>query len=143
AELGSAEDQRAARALAVLLDPDVLSRVDLRSTPRAVRQLVRRTDAADRTYPWLAAVGRLHGFVGIARPIGRRAAADPQADSERCLAPATVAIAEGRAANVLAGADERSRPLELLKRQEPQRVPHQHGDAVLPGAPFDRALQSP
>ena len=90
----------------------------------------------------LAAVGRLHRLVRIAGPVGGRAAADPQADAERRLPPAGVAVAQGRAADVLAGADERRRPLELLERQEPQGVPHQHGHAVLAGSPLDHPLQA-
>jgi hypothetical protein len=42
----------------------------------------------------------------------------------------------------LAGADQRRRPLGLLERQEPQRVPHEHRHAILAGSPFDGPLQS-
>ncbi len=133
--------QRPAGPLVVFLDLDVLAGVDLGAAPRAVGQLVRRSDASERTHLRLAAVGRFHRFIGVVGPVGRGAAADPQADAERRLAPAVVAVAQGRAANVLAGTDQRRGPLELLERQEPQRVPHQHGDAVLAGTPFDRPLQ--
>ena len=128
--------------LAVRLDLDVLAGVDLRAAPGAVRQLVRRADAADRARPvGLPPCAALIASAAVAGPVGRRAAADPQADAERRLAPAVVAVAQGRAADVLAGADQRRGPLELLDRQQPQRVPHQHGDAVLAGATLDDALQ--
>ena len=86
---------------------------------------------------------RFDRFIGIAGPVGRGAAAHPQADAERRLAPAIVAVAHGRAADVLAGADQGRGSLELLERQQPQRVPHQHGHAVLAGSTFDGSLQSP
>src|SRR5208283_3185302 len=129
-ELGPAVDQRAAGSFVVFLDLDVFARIDPRSTPGTVRQLMRRSRAADRTRPRLATVRCLDRFIGIARPVGRGAAADLQADAKWRFAPAIVALAQGRAANLLAGVNQSGGALELLEREQAQRVSHQHGHAA-------------
>ena len=68
-------------------------------------------------------------------------AADPQADPERRLAPAGIAGRDTLAAKHLARADQRRRALELLRRQQAQRVAHQHADAVAAVVAADHALQ--
>ena len=47
------------------------------------------------------------------------------------------------AADQLAGADERGGPLELLRGEQPQRVAHDHGDAVAAVAAVDDPLEAP
>ena len=47
------------------------------------------------------------------------------------------------AANRLAGTDQSRGPLELLNRQQSQRVPHQHGHALVADPARDGSLQSP
>ena len=79
---------------------------------------------------------RLGRLIGRVR---RGLLADPEADPERLLAPLRLVATPDH----LAGADQRRGPLELLDRQQPQRVPHQHGDPVLARPAGDRALQSP
>ncbi len=61
-------------------------------------------------------------------------AAHPEADPEGGGPPADVAAVVGLAAQDFGGADQRRRPLELLGGEQPQGVPHQHGDAGLAAA---------
>ena len=63
--------------------------------------------------------------------------ADPEPDAERLLAPLLIVAAP----DDLAGTDQGGGPLELLDGQEPQRVPHQHGDPLLTGPAGHRTLE--
>ena len=132
----AAERDRAATALGVGFHLDVLARVDLGPAPRAVGQLGR--GAAPLALE-LAAVLLLNGFRRLIGRVRRRLLPDPQADAERLLAPLLLVAAP----DDLAGADEGRRPLELLDRQQPQRVAHQHGHALLAGATGHASLQPP
>ena len=54
-------------------------------------------------------------------------------------APTLIALAQGVPTKRLAGADQRRGTLELLQRQQPQRVAHQHRQTVLTTAARHRA----
>ena len=112
AELGPAVDQRAAGPLAVLLDLDVLAGVDLRAAPRAVRQLVRRSHAAD-THPTSACrrapLSPLHRHRWSSwawccrRPKGRCGTASCPSDCRRCSWPCGECPRRRRSRRRLAG----------------------------------------
>ncbi len=71
----------------------------------------------------------------------------PSAPAAPCRVSTTTeaVVPRDRAADDLGGAHQRGRPLELLGGEQPQRVPHEHGDAVAAvarvGARPDHALQ--
>ena len=71
--------------------------------------------------------------------IGRGLAPYPQAQPEGRFAP-LCGIAQ---ADLLAGADQRGSALELLQREQTQRVPHQHRYTVFAVAPARVLLQPP
>ena len=73
-------------------------------------------------------------LVGLVDPLGRHVGADPEADPERLGSPGRRVVAAGQ----LGGADERRRALELLRREQAQGVPHEHGDAA---AAVERAVR--
>ena len=136
AEHVAAEGDGPAAALGVALDLDVPAGLDLRPAPRAVGQLGRRAAAPPLVLAAVLLLDRLGGLVGRVR---RRLLADPEPDAERLLAPLLLVAAP----DDLAGTDQGGGPLELLDGQQPQGVPHQDGDPVLPGAAGDRALEPP
>src|SRR5690606_36972584 len=102
-----------------------------------------RADPARDAAVALHAVARLEPLVALLGLVGRGLLADPEPDAEGLGAPATVALLRGLAADHLARADQRGGALELLEREQAQRVAHEHGDAVLARPAPDRALQSP
>ena len=112
--------------LGVGLDVEVAGRLDARC--RTTGRSSAGTGVPTRRRA-LVASGLLDRLARRRRSVGRGRAAHPQADAERRLAPAGVAVLQGLAADRLAGADQRRGPLELLDGQQAQRVPHQHGHA--------------
>ena len=109
------------------LDDDIAPRLDLRAAPRAAAQLRRR---AGSQLPPLVAASVLDGLLGVGRRIGCRSLANPQTDAERGLAPPLVALGQRLAANDLHRTQQRRCTLELLDRQQAQRVAHDHRQAV-------------
>src|SRR5262245_18798977 len=77
------------------------------------------------------------GVLGLLDRVGGGCLPDPKADEERLRSPARRILSS----DDLAGADERRRSLELLKRQHPQRVPHEDCDADVRSASAQLALQ--
>ena len=142
AELGPAVDQRPAGAFAVLLDLDMLAGVDLGPAPGAVGQLMRRADAADHARmpgcpPCAALTASSLSLVqfGVVLPPTHR--------------PRRNGVLPQRVSPLLRAVRRMSSQAQIRAaarwncwmRQQPQRVPHQHGDAVLTGPAFDGALQ--
>ena len=84
-------------------------------------------------------MGVFDGFRAVIGPVRRRLLPDPQADAERFLAPP---LRLGTPDD-LAGADQGRGPLELLEREQPKRVPHQHRNAGLAGPLPHDALEPP
>ena len=54
-----------------------------------------------------------------------------------------ISVFESLTANRLTGTHQSRGPLELLNREQPQRVSHQHGHAFSPTRPATSSLQSP
>src|SRR5207249_6100911 len=72
-------------------------------------------------------------------PVRRRRLSDPEPDPERLLPP-PLRIA---AAQQLARAHERRGALELLEREHPERVAHEHSYACVATPPAQLSLQTP
>ena len=123
---------------AVRVDLDVAAALQLRAAPRAAGELHRRGAAhAAAALPRL-----LDPLLGVLGPVRGRRLPDPQPDPHRRLTPPALlgglALSVEPAALQLARAQQRRRALELLQRQQPQRVAHQHRDAVAALAAADR-----
>ncbi len=108
--------------------------LERRAAPRAVGELIRCTAPAQRRRE---AVILLENLGGVFRPIGRAALADPQADAKWLVAPCGRVFTSDQ----FAGANEGGGALELLQRQQAQRVAHQHGHAAATGIACHLALQ--
>src|SRR2546427_190610 len=74
--------------------------------------------------------------------VWRRAPSHPEAYPERRVAPAGVLLFDRLPPDRLARADQRRRSLELLKREQAQRVSHEYGDSVLASPARHLTLQS-
>ena len=72
--------------------------------------------------------GPLELLLRLLVPLRRHVRPNPQPDPER-LVPPHAGITPPRH---LRGAHQRGRPLELLRGEQPQRVPHQHGHPGIP-----------
>ena len=112
-----------------------------RPAPRAHRQLQHAAQ-----HPFRATrLGDLP--FGLLEGVRRHRRADPKTDPERRRAPPRVPGVDPLPAQHLARAHQRRGPLELLRRQQPQRVPHQHRDPARPVIGVrtrpDHALQPP
>src|SRR5665213_1355500 len=107
------------------VDPYVAPSIDGSPAPRAGGQFEWIRLAARKA---VALPRRLDGFARVVRPVRGCRGTDPQAQAERRFAPTSVPD-HALAAKVLARANECSRTLELLRRQQTQRVTHEHGDA--------------
>jgi hypothetical protein len=127
------------RAPAVQVHTDVAGLVDRRPAPRAGRELGGR--AAAGTEPGGATL-LLDPGIGLLGPVGGRLPPNPEPDPERRRTEPPVAPLQRLLAKHLAGAQQRGRPLELLQGEQPQRVPHQHGNALAAVQPRDGALEA-
>jgi hypothetical protein len=85
-----------------------------------------------------AGVTLSQGFSRLFERVRCRLAAYPQTKSEWSRTP----LADIRLSNYLAGAHESGSALELLERQQPEGVAHQHGDSVIAWAAFNFSLPS-
>src|SRR5262249_57073424 len=91
AELVAAEGRGAPRLVGEGLGFQVLARLDGAAAPGAGGQLVGRADPSPAR-PVVVAPELLDGFGGVVALVRRGAPAHPQADAERRLAPALVAL---------------------------------------------------
>src|SRR5690606_10003612 len=96
AELVPAIGQSATGTVRIRLGIQMLARFDCAAAPRAGRALVWR---ANPTAHELIATSLLDRFDGIIGAVGRRAATDPEADAERRLSPAGIAVFKCLATN--------------------------------------------
>src|SRR5437016_515928 len=113
-------------------------RFDGTTTPGTSRELIRCADAPAQI---LVAPSLLDRFDSVVRAVRSGAASHPQTDAKRRLAPAFVAMFKSLATNRLARANHGRRSLELLNREEPQCVAHQHRYAFIGFSPSNRSLQ--
>ena len=112
-----------------------------RPAPRAYRQLQHAAQHSLRA----PRLGDLP--LGLLEGVRRHRRADPKTDPERRRAPPRVPGIDPLPAQHLARAHQRRGPLKLLRRQQPQRVPHQHCHTARPVIGVrtrpDHALQPP
>src|SRR5690606_28196583 len=103
------------RASQDLVDLDVTPRLDLGAAPRAARELRGRCDAGAVA---VLVANRFDGSMGLLRRPGRHLVANPEAERERLRAP----LGDIGPTERLHCADQCRGALELLQRQEAQRV---------------------
>src|SRR5262249_35079498 len=139
-ELVAAVRQGASRAVGIRRWFEMLAGFNGAAAPRASGELIWSADtAADE----LIATGLLDRFDRVIGAVGGRATTYPKSDPKRRVAPTLVAVFECLAPDRLARTNERRRPLELLNREQSQRIPHQHGHAFVAFSARYDALQSP
>jgi hypothetical protein len=138
AEGVTAKGQCARATTAVRLHLDVTPRLDPRAAPRTVRQLRRRADTTPELSRPASAVRLTQGFRTLLGRVRRRTPPHPEPDTERRPAPAGLVLSP----DDLTRAQQCRGTLELLERQQAQRVAHQDGDARLPGTPRHGAVQT-
>ncbi len=139
-ELVAAVGQRATGTVGIRLGIEMLAGFDGTAAPRASGELVR---SADATADELIATSLLDRFDGIIGAVGRGLRPTHRPMRKGVLSPAFVAVFECLATNRLAGTNQCRGPLELLNREQSQRVPHQHGHAFIAHSPRHDSLQSP
>ena len=121
---------------------EVAARVDRAAAPGAVR----RAGTASRRAPLAGsriAARLLDRLGGVARSGWAWCAGRPTGRCGRARRPSGVAAAESSRRITSQAQMQRRGPLELLERQQPQRVAHQHGHArARPTGPSTVALQA-